>query len=226
MRRGPWPPGARGTRVRARCYRVQPAARGARGRTDRESVHPVRWRRPGATDGVPYLRRLVQLVDLCDRLGLEVFTWGPSFPDIRRLHPTFSRLRFRGRPLSLSDWAAWSDPVHEARSHHRARVLACDRDRRGFNTRCRPPRSRADKLPAARVPPRGNDSSNLAVARHSGSAVQMSRRPTLRVHPFQVVPSVSAFRTAGPNFSGSVWLVLQGQWGSGAEPPSKFVFSH
>lgn len=70
----------------------------------------------------PYLRRLVQLVDLCERLGLEVFTWGPSFPDIRRFHPTFSRLRFRGRLLSLPDWAAWSDPVHEAWSHHQRRV--------------------------------------------------------------------------------------------------------
>ena len=84
-------------------------------------------------------------------------------------------------------------------------ILACDRDRRGFNTRCRAPQP-GDKLPAARV--RGDQ--QPSGARHSGSAVHL---PPTRVHPFQVVPSVSAFRTAGPNFSGPVWLVLQGQWG-------------
>ena len=70
----------------------------------------------------PYLERLEALADLCDRLGILLVTFGPSFPDVRRLHPTFLQLRFRNRAISILDWAAWADRAHEAWSYHQRRV--------------------------------------------------------------------------------------------------------
>ena len=70
----------------------------------------------------PYMDRLEDLVELADRLGIRLYTKGPMFPDIRRLHVTFQLLRFRGRPLTILDWAAWTDAAHEAWSHHQRTV--------------------------------------------------------------------------------------------------------
>ena len=70
----------------------------------------------------PYLDRLEDLVELADRRGIRLYTRGPMFPDIRRLHVTFQLLRFRGRPLTIHDWAAWTDAAHEAWSHHQRTV--------------------------------------------------------------------------------------------------------
>ena len=205
-----WPPGARGIRVRARCYRVQPAARGARGRTDRESVHPVRWRRPGATDGsVPpavwYSSSTCATGSASSRSsrGARASRTSVAF------HPTFSRLRFRGRPLSLSDWAAWSAPFHEARSHHRASWRATETAE--ASTPGAGPRSRGTSSPRREF----EATSNLAARATAAPPCTCLQRESTLSRLYRVCPpSVRPARTlADP--SGSSCRV---SGGSGADP--------
>ncbi len=73
---------------------------------------------------VPYQRRLHETVSASVAAGIRPYVYGPMFPDLRRYHPMFERMRFGGRGIRAADWATWSPLAHDAWSHFLLRIHA------------------------------------------------------------------------------------------------------